>query len=102
MANKPSVPFSDFRMKSEAPEKPLLETHPELKKHIKKFVMRNMELSENALVTLIVLHNTGTLDEKYKEELECFEYITNDNKISEKGNTYINDNKTIERLKSMI
>lgn len=94
--------FSDFRKTVDAPEKPLLEEHPELKKHIKKFVMLKSELSENALVSLIILHTTGKLDEKYKDELECFEYITEKTEISPKGQEYINDAKTIERLKAML
>lgn len=63
--------------------------------------MRKNGISDNGLVSLIVFHNTGKVNEEYKEELELFNYVK-DNKITDDGIKFINEEKTIERLKAMI
>ena len=91
--------FKDFRKKEEQPA--VLINEDSNKKIIRDFIIKKTGITENGLVSLVILYNTGNLNEDYREELEIFGLV-NDSKITEKGETYLNDPKTIEKLKSMI
>lgn len=92
--------FAKFRSTKEKVNENLLD-NPDLKKVIKEFVISKSELSDNALVSLVVFHNTKSLNDSFKQELEDFKMIEN-NQITEKGLNFLNDPKTIEYLKAMI
>ena len=94
--------FKSFRSKTIEPAKNLLHENPDVKTVLKKFIARKSELSDSGLVSLVVLASTGILkNESYSEELELFEFVEN-NKITEAGNKYINDEKNIDRLRKLI
>jgi len=80
--------------------KPLINL-PEVKKIITEHVRRKGELSENALVSLILFVNTGSLNEDYVKELNFFGLIS-DGEITDKGSIYINSAPVVYRLKTII
>jgi hypothetical protein len=95
--------FKDFRNKQDTVStKEIIEKDPEVKNILKKFITERTTLSDGGLVTLVILSTTGTLNnESYRKELEMFEYIK-ENKLTESGEKYINDEKNINRLKKLI
>lgn len=73
----------------------------DIKNILKKFVVEKSGLSDNALVNLIVFHNTGKLDEDFVDELNSVGYVV-ENEITETGIEFINSAETLDRLKAML
>jgi len=97
--------FKNFRATKDTPKVNILQENPELKNIIKKHVLLRSELSDNALVALVVKANGENLDEqKYAEaieELNAFEYLK-EKEITEKGNQYLESEEALTRLQQMV
>jgi hypothetical protein len=94
--------FKKFKTAKEMPAKEMLKENPDVKLILKKFVAKKSELSDLGLVSLVVMANTGLLtNESCKEELEVFDFIK-DGKVTSVGEQYINEDKSIDRLKKLI
>lgn len=79
-----------------------LKSDPNVKSILKDHVMLREGLSDNALVSLIVLVNGYDLNEDCEHELSLFGYIDESGKLTKLGKTFIEEDETINRLKEMI
>jgi len=99
--------FSKFRREQEMAEEQKLretiENDPQISKSIKRHIKRKEGLSPMALVSLIVSLEESSRDipEDQLEELELLGYMA-DGKLTEEGESFVNSEETIERLKSLI
>lgn len=69
---------------------------------IKRFVASKSEISDLGIVSLVVLHETKSLDEDYKNELTTFGYIDENCNITDAGKSFIESKETIEKIKKII
>ena len=95
--------FKEFREKKavinteDTNEKKLVSE--DIKKHIKNFIVQNTELSDESLISLVVLHETEVIeDDKCLKELIDYGFINESKAITESGISFIKDKTTIDRL----
>jgi len=104
MAPKKNIPFTDFRKIAEGKTvvtESLLQTDPLAKQAVKEFLMKKKGISDNGLVSLVVLFNTGAVNETTSEELTILGYLK-DGKITDVGNKLLDDENILARLKAML
>lgn len=93
--------FKNIREKKEG-KLNLLNENPDLKKIINNHIMLQEGISDNALVSLIVYVNGNSLNEDFVDEIKLFNYLDEDNKLTEEGKKFIESEEIINRLKEMV
>ena len=92
--------LKDFRSRLKESGLPLKEKYRSI---LETHVIKNSDLSENALVSLVVLHNGECIDDdKYLKELEVFGYVNEKYEVTESGISFLEQPETIKKLKKII
>jgi len=94
------VNFKELREQKEVKED--LKKNPDIQNILKEHVMLREGISDNALVSLVVLFNGHDLNEDCAQELKLFKYIYEDNTITESAKEFIEQEDTLVRLKEMV
>lgn len=89
--------FKDFKKDKNKTE---IKIEDDKKKILKNYLNESTILSDNGLVNLVMLVMGESIDENFINELDGFEYI-NESKITKKGQNFLNENDTIDRLKTL-
>ena len=68
---------------------------------IEEFIIENSELTDSALVSLVVLYKGKEINEEFRKELQIHKLVEN-NGITEKGLEVINDPSTVGKLRDIV
>lgn len=91
--------MKDYKKFLAESKKSMKEKHRDL---LEKHIIKHSDLSDDALVSLVVLDNGESIsEEKICKELDVFGFI-NEEGVTEQGKSFLSEKSTIERLKKII